>query len=124
MEILHNFDFLLICLFIFFQSIFGIGLLIFGTPTFLFLDYSFSETLSFLLPISVSISAYQTFFSKEQIPNFKKNFFIFSLPCLILFLIFTLYFLKTENIKIFISVVMILISILNLVDFKKNIYEI
>ncbi len=121
MEILYNLEFLLICLFIFFQSIFGIGLLIFGTPTFLFLDYSFSETLSFLLPISVSISAYQTFFSKEQIPNFKKNFFIFCLPCLILFLIFTLYFLKTENIKIFISVVMILISILNLFDFKKNI---
>ena len=39
-----------------FQSIFGIGLLVFGTPTFLLLGYTFSETLSIVLPISCIVS--------------------------------------------------------------------
>ena len=120
MEVLLNLEFFLICIFIFFQSIFGIGLLVFGTPTFILLGYSFSETLSFLLPISVSISAYQTFFSNYDIKTFKKNFFIFCLPTLVLFLFITLYFLNTNNIKIFISFVMIVIAYLNLINIKKN----
>ena len=120
MEVLLNLEFFLICIFIFFQSIFGIGLLVFGTPTFILLGYSFSETLSFLLPISVSISAYQTFFSNYDIKTFKKNFFIFCLPALVLFLFITLYFLNTNNIKIFISFVMIVIAYLNLINIKKN----
>ena len=38
------------------QSIIGVGVLLFGTPVFLLLGYSFFETLVFLLPISIMIS--------------------------------------------------------------------
>ena len=41
---------------IIFQSIFGIGLLILGTPTFIAMGYDFSDTLNLLLPISIIIS--------------------------------------------------------------------
>jgi uncharacterized protein len=41
------------------QSIFGVGLLLFGTPTLLLLEYSYSETLWLLLPCSVTISLIQ-----------------------------------------------------------------
>jgi len=39
---------LIISILIFFQSIFGVGLLLFGTPTFLLLNYNFLDTLYIL----------------------------------------------------------------------------
>lgn len=41
------------------QSIFGVGVLLFGTPILLLLGYPFVETLTVLLPISVSINLLQ-----------------------------------------------------------------
>ena len=41
------------------QSIFGIGLLFFGTPTLIVLGFSFPETLSVLLPASIAVSFLQ-----------------------------------------------------------------
>ena len=47
---------LILLVLIIIQSIFGIGLLLFGTPTFLILGYDFFNTLNFLLPISITVS--------------------------------------------------------------------
>ncbi len=41
------------------QSIFGVGLLVFGTPTLLLLGHPFNETLGALLPASIAISLLQ-----------------------------------------------------------------
>ena len=60
------FEIILIIFLVFFQSIFGIGLLLFGTPTFLLLGYNFLEVLSLLLPMSVTISFIQFFSSKKK----------------------------------------------------------
>ena len=38
------------------QSVIGVGILLFGTPIFLLMGYTFFETLVFLLPISIVIS--------------------------------------------------------------------
>jgi len=51
---------IVIVVFSFIQSIFGIGLLLFGTPTLLLFGYSYSETLWILLPCSIVISLIQT----------------------------------------------------------------
>jgi uncharacterized membrane protein YfcA len=48
------------------QSVFGMGILIFGTPTLLLMGISFGETLAWLLPSSVAISAIQTFSAARQ----------------------------------------------------------
>ena len=50
---------IIIAVFSIVQSIFGVGLLLFGTPTLLLLEYSYSETLWLLLPCSVTISLIQ-----------------------------------------------------------------
>lgn len=130
MNAFQFFEFFIISIFILFQSIFGIGLLIFGTPTYLLLGYSFAESLSILVPVSITISFYQIFFFKDNIASFKKNFFKFCIPSLIIFLLITLFFFKNENIKILISLIMIFTSALNLFDnyqiktyFKKIIKE-
>ena len=56
---------------IMFQSIFGIGLLILGTPTFIAMGYDFKSTLSILLPISIFISFFQ-FYKKK---NFNRQIY-------------------------------------------------
>ncbi len=42
------------------QSLFGVGILLFGTPLLLLLGYSFQEVLWIVLPISLTVSAIQT----------------------------------------------------------------
>jgi uncharacterized membrane protein YfcA len=41
------------------QSIFGVGVLLFGTPALLILDYDFLDALAILLPVSLAINAIQ-----------------------------------------------------------------
>ena len=108
---------LILSVLIIIQSIFGIGLLLFGTPTFLLLGYDFLNTLNFLLPISIIISFLQ-FISLKT--NFKKTIFdynFYCLPFLILFLIIALNFKEVLNFKFYVSVILIISSILSL---KKN----
>ena len=71
---------LIIIVFTIIQSIFGVGLLVFGTPTLLLLGYSFTETLSYLLPASISISFLQVYEGWNQIRLYRKNVIFFMLP--------------------------------------------
>ena len=125
------YEFLIISILVFFQSIFGIGLLLFGTPTFLLLNYNFLDTLNILLPISVSISFLQLFLSKKKNPTFIKNFNLFTLPFLGISLYFIINFLDSINLEIFIALIIIFFSLINskrkkvnflknLTSFKKN----
>jgi uncharacterized protein len=70
------------------QSIFGVGVLLFGTPILLLLGYNYSETLLILLPISITISILQIFKHHRYVDiKFYKNILFFSIPLVILFLI-------------------------------------
>ena len=106
-------EILVIITLIIFQSIFGVGLLLFGTPTFLYFNYSFSETLSLLLPISFTISLIQYLNSKEKDINFTNKFNIFTLPSLIICQITILNFQEIINLKVFISIMLIALSIIS-----------
>ena len=107
-------ELLIIIILILMQSIFGVGLLLFGTPTFLYLNYSLYETLFLLLPISLSISLIQFFNSKLQDKSFIKKFNIYNLPLLLISQIIILFFQNTINLKIYISFALILLSVLSL----------
>lgn len=109
---------LILAILIIFQSIFGVGLLLFGTPTFLYFDYSFSETLNLLLPLSFVISLIQFIKSKQKEKSFINSFNKFALPSLIVSLIIILQFQELINLKIFISIMLISFS---LVSFDKKI---
>jgi uncharacterized protein len=70
------------------QSIFGVGVLLFGTPLLLLLGYDYSSTLLILLPISIGINSLQVFKHYRYIDfDYYKNVLLFSIPFVIIFLI-------------------------------------
>ena len=74
------------------QSLFGMGLLVFGTPTMLLLGHKFSFTLATLLPPSITISSLQLFKDRDNIDRkMAINFLIFCLPFVVLSLSYYLY---------------------------------
>ena len=96
------------------QSIFGIGLLLFGTPTFLMLGYDFLNTLNFLLPISITISLLQLISFKTPNKKIIFEYNLFCLPFLVLFLIIALNFKDVLNFKFYVAIILIISSILSL----------
>ncbi len=69
------------------QSIFGVGVLLFGTPVLLLSGYDFINALSILLPISIAINSLQVLKHYQYIDqSFYKNVLIYSLPLVVLFL--------------------------------------
>ena len=67
------------------QSIFGVGLLLFGTPSLLILGYDFANTINILMPVSISISLMQFFRSNLSEKKFIQEYNVFCLPFLIIF---------------------------------------
>ena len=65
------------------QSVFGLGLLLFGTPSLLLMGYGFSETLWMLLPSSCSLSLLQVIKNRKAIET-KKPVYLITVPTLIL----------------------------------------
>lgn len=76
------------------QSVFGVGLLVFGTPTLLLMGLSFEQVLAYLLPCSIMISLLQIIstggFTLEPI---RKRLLMFTAPAV---LAGTLFILLTE----------------------------
>lgn len=74
------------------QSLFGVGLLVFGTPTLLLLGYSFAEALVALLPASIAISLLQIWMRRLPEPGFVREFVIYCLIPVVLGLSLVLVF--------------------------------
>ncbi len=82
------------------QSIFGVGVLVFGTPLLLLLGYGFVDALGVLLPVSIAISALQILRHYEDVDiGFYKNMLVYSIPLVMLFL------LVVTSVKINVSLV-------------------
>ena len=62
------------------QSVFGMGLLVFGTPTLLLLGFDFYQTLTTLLPASIIISCLQLLENPSIERRFAKQFAVWCLP--------------------------------------------
>ena len=92
-----------------FQSIFGIGLLLFRTPLFLYLGYSFVETLSLLLPYLYQ--CYSIFSLKNIDYQFVKNINLLCVPFVILFLAFTIIFSRHIDVKYWVSILLVVSSL-------------
>ena len=94
------------------QSVFGVGLLLFGTPAFLLIGYNFESTLSVLLPVSISISCLQIIRQKTFIKSHINEYNIFCLPALFVFLFIMINFGNAIDIKHYVSMLLIISSIL------------
>ena len=94
------------------QSVFGVGLLLFGTPSFLLLGYDFPNTINILMPMSITISLLQFFKSQVSDKKFVIDYNIYCLPLLILFLILALNFRDLINFKFYIAVLLVISSLI------------
>lgn len=71
----------------FIQSIFGVGVLLFGTPLLLLVGYDFIDAIIVLLPISISINLFQIIKDYKSVDfDFYKKILIFTIPFVIVFL--------------------------------------
>ena len=113
-------EIILITLLCIFQSVFGVGLLLLGTPTFLLIGYDFFEVLNILLPYSIVISFLQIFVNKKQNFNFGKKILIHSIPFLILGLIIVEYIQHKINFVLIVSIFLIVFSVLNIKNLKNK----
>jgi len=93
------------------QSIFGVGLLLFGTPTLLLLGYSYSDTLWILLPCSVTISLIQVVNNYKMIEAKKRAVYLI-IPTLILGLAFVVIYTNGINITRIVGVLLLLTGII------------
>ena len=94
----------------FIQSIFGVGVLLFGTPLLLLLGYGFIDAIIILLPISISINLIQIAKDYRSVDfDFYKKILIFSIPFVIVFL-----FLVTKvqiNIGLIVGIFLLTVAI-------------
>ena len=101
------------------QSIFGVGVLLFGTPLLLLLGYSFFECLLIVLPVSVAINIVQIIDDYRFIDFkiFKKILFL-TIP----FIILSLFLVDTivVNVSIYIGLFLIFIALKDHVIFIKH----
>ena len=93
------------------QSVFGVGLLLFGTPSFLILGYDFANTINILMPVSITISILQFSKSKTKDQKFIKEYNLFCLPFLVFFLIVALKFKNILNFKLLVGLLLVFSSL-------------
>lgn len=92
------------------QSLFGVGVLLFGTPLLLLLGYSFLNALAILLPISIAINLLQIIKHHQLIDQgFVTNILGYTIPLVILFL----FIVTTGNINIglFVGIFLVLVAL-------------
>ena len=115
---------LVILVFSIIQSIFGIGLLIFGTPTLLLLGYSFVESLNIILLPSISISILQIINSRNILDStlngYKNLFHVYCIPFLIFGLIFVRLNYEIIDFQFSIGIILILITIMRFISVSNN----
>ena len=124
----HIFEIILIFLLIAIQSVFGVGLLLFGTPSFLLFGYDFANTINILMPVSITISSLQFFKSKIKDAKFMNEYNLFCLPFLLIFLFIALKFKNFFDFKLLVALLLIFSSILILnkskfSSFKRKFFE-
>ncbi|MDP6978536.1 MAG: hypothetical protein QF570_08030 [Myxococcota bacterium] len=96
----------------FVQSLFGVGVLLFGTPMLLVLGYDFISTLVILLPISLAINALQVGRHRAFIDGrFYRRILTTTVPGVVLFL-----FLVTQwqvNVSLIVGLFLIVVAMEN-----------
>ena len=116
-------ELLIIILLSIFQSVFGIGLLLIGTPTFLLIGYNFFDVLNLLLPFSITISFLQVIYSKEIDSEFNKKILLYCIPSLILALSILVKYENNIDFILITSFTIIFFSIINLSRLRNTIFN-
>ena len=102
---------LVILLFSMVQSVIGVGILLFGTPTLLLMGYNYQETLLMILPSSILISFLQAINSPKFLYD-TKYIYIYTLPMVVFGLLFVTLSYDYINVKYIIGIMLILIGLI------------
>ena len=113
---------LVVSFFTIIQSVFGVGLLVFGTPTMLLLGYSFPETLSYLLPASIVVSFLQVYKNWNQINLYKINVIFYILPMVVIGLLIVIYFFNF-NLNLVIGLMLLLTALTRFSEISNKFIE-
>jgi uncharacterized membrane protein YfcA len=90
------------------QSLFGVGLLVFGTPTLLLLGLPFDRVLMLLLPCSIVVSALQVATSGGlSLDPFRRQFLTFTTPALLLATAMTLRLGSPGGIRVLVGLMLL-----------------
>jgi hypothetical protein len=94
------------------QSIFGVGLLVFGTPTLLLLDLPFNLVLGYLLPCSIVISALQLATSGGlTLEPIRRRFLVYTAPAVLAATIVTLAIGSLHQIRFAVGVMLLFTAV-------------
>jgi len=111
---------LVIILLSFVQSLFGVGLLVFGTPTLLLMGYSFDSALAILLPSSITVNCLQLINERALI---QREFFYKSWPLffsIVIGLVFVLLLELKIKMSFFIGLMLLLTAFIRSFDRSKK----
>lgn len=94
------------------QSLFGMGVLIFGTPILLLLGYSFEETLSLLLPCSLTINLLQVIPVWHDVAPIRRRLLTFLIPFVIAGSLLVVLTHFSASLKPFIGAILVMTALL------------
>ena len=118
MEITFYIVLLVVAFFSVVQSLFGVGLLVFGTPTFLLLGASYGEAIAYILPSSLLLSALQSHGFRNKI-RIARGIILYAMPFVFIGMIFSVELGQHSHIVSIIGAVMLLLSIIRIVGIEK-----
>jgi uncharacterized protein len=108
-----------VCVFAVVQSIFGVGLLLFGTPTLLVMGLPFELVLAYLLPCSIAVSALQVATSGGlTLEPIRRQFLVFTAPAVLLATGAALVFGSPHRMHAIVGVVLLLTAALRLSPYQ------
>jgi len=93
------------------QSVYGVGLLVFGTPTFLILGYSYFEALTLLIPCSLTISIIQLASNTRYVRDLKLSIPLITVPSIFLGIMLHSTGLITDSVRYIVALTLILSSL-------------
>lgn len=97
------------------QSLFGVGLLLFGTPLLLLLDVSFRDTLWLLLPASLTVSVLQVLLGGRIDRASARAVGKFALPSLVVGVLVSLLGVRATQLDMLVAAVLVASALLRLV---------
>lgn len=103
---------LVVLIFSIVQSIFGVGLLLFGTPSLMLLGFGFVETVALLLPCSIAIDLQQLCRGLPRSDGYVRKFLLLTLPFVCSGLFVTLYGIRSGNVAVFVGAMLIVLGLL------------
>jgi len=105
------------------QSVFGVGLLVFGTPTLLLLGYPFDQVLAYLLPCSIVISALQVRAGGGlTLDPLRRKFLILTAPTVLIGTLTVLLVLGKVNVRPLVGAMLVATALLRVGGARERLY--